>query len=125
MKTHTLFLALMLLVALLSTASAAAVPRRMLLDEFSDCQNSCQKAFDEDHDGCINFVEHGPLPDHFPPSAAREYAEGRCRDRPVAKSALEQCKAACKPSMRATTVPASESGVQDAMPPVDVDTGKH
>jgi len=104
MKAATLLLSL-LLVALVSSASAASLPRRMLLGE---CEDNCQR---ENEIAWLNCVEETKPanPTTWMGGDAFALAEERCRQQNA--SALESCKAECKP----ITPPV------DTKPPVDTE----
>lgn len=98
MKCSVVLLSL-LLVALVSSASAASRPRRMLLDA---CEDKCQREYDANVRKCIADTKLGEPPviktfAYVPPKdTALQLAEQKCEE--LQAPQLEACKAKCKPA---------------------------
>jgi hypothetical protein len=103
----------LLLVALLSTASAALVPRRIMLEDTSACEDKCQKEFATRRTYCLAVFKYEPGGIYSLSSLLEVCPHGtdpwRMRD---------ECNAACKPVSKPPETPTG-TGSADIKAPAD------
>jgi hypothetical protein len=110
MKRPAALLLALLLTALVSDSTAASVPRRILLDAFSDCQEQCTEKYEDNVQKCISDTKMGEPPmtitkaaHAHPPPPSMKYtppkktafnlAEQQCRE--LQQEEYTKCKNAC------------------------------
>jgi hypothetical protein len=112
---HSIIPATLLLVALVSAASAAKVPRRVLLNNLKTCEDKCQQRYDTDWNQCLTALQQyrSQLTSYEAAYQIDRTAQKYCQDQEA--PALQKCKAACQPAQPPEG--ASTTASTDAQPP--------